>query len=138
MVLLKSTFAKSQQTKYIVIRPPSLKGDFFQKHIMIENTLLHRISKDCDEKAAKFLGILINENLTWKYHLSHINKKVSRALFSLKQVKHFLPKQCMKTLYYALTHSFSSFIRDPSLGKRDSICSTSNHFAAKTGHPFNR
>ena len=77
------------KTKYIVIRLPSLKGDLSQKHILIENTLLHRICKDCDEKAAKLLGILIDENLTWKYHLSHINHKVSRALFSLKQVKHF-------------------------------------------------
>jgi len=62
------------------------------KHI-VENTLLHRIGKDCDEKATKFLDILIYDNLTWKHHLSHINQKVSRALFSLKQVKHFLPKQ---------------------------------------------
>ena len=76
---------------------------------MIENTLLHRIGKDCDEKAAKFLGILIDENLTWKNHLSYINTKVPRALFSLKQVKHFLPKQCMKTLYYALIHSHLSY-----------------------------
>jgi len=83
------------KTKYIVIRPPSLKGDLFQKHILIENTFLHRIGKNCDEKGHKFLGILIDENLTWKHHLSHINQKVSRALFSLKQVKHFLPKQCM-------------------------------------------
>jgi hypothetical protein len=97
------------KTKYIVIRPPSLKGDLSQKQIMIENTLLYRIGKNCDEKAAKFLGILIDENLTWKYHLSHINKKVSRALFSLKQVKHFLPKQCMKTLYYSLIHSHLSY-----------------------------
>jgi len=97
------------KTKYIVIRPPSLKGDLSKKHILIDNTLLYRIGKNCDEKAAKFLGILIDENLTWKHHLTHINKKVSRALFSLKQVKHFLPKQCMKTLYYSLIHSHLSY-----------------------------
>jgi len=97
------------KTKHIVIRHPSLKGDLFQKHILIENTFLHRIGKDCDEKGHKFLGILIDENLTWKHHLSHINQKVSRALFSLKQVKHFLPKQCMKRLYYSLIHSHLSY-----------------------------
>ena len=71
--------------------------------------MLHRIGNNCDEKAAKFLGILIDENLIWKYHLSHINKKVSRALFSLKQIKYFLPKQCLKTLYYSLIHSHLSY-----------------------------
>ena len=73
------------KTKYMVIR--------------------QKIGKDSDEKAVKFLGIVIDENLTWKHHLSHINMKVSRALFSLKQVKHVLPRQCMKTLYYSLIHS---------------------------------
>jgi hypothetical protein len=82
---------------------------FPKKHILIDNTLLYRIGKNCNEKAAKFIGILIDENLTWKHHLTHINKEVSRALFSLKQVKHFLPKQCMKTLYYSLIHSHLSY-----------------------------
>ena len=70
---------------------------------------MHRIGKDCDEKATKFLDILIYDNLTWKHHLSHINQKVSRALFSLKQVKHFLPKQCKKTLSYSLFYSHLSY-----------------------------
>jgi len=48
-------------------------------------------------------------SLTWKPHLSHINQKISRALFSLKQVKHFLPKQYMKTLCYSLIHSHLSY-----------------------------
>ena len=51
-----------------------------------------------------YCKIFILSDLTWKYHLSHINQKVSQALFSLKQVKHFLPKQCMKT-YYSLIYS---------------------------------
>ena len=45
-------FCYPTKTKYIVIKPPSLKGDLSQKHILIENTLLHRIGKDCDEKLA--------------------------------------------------------------------------------------
>jgi len=94
----------ANKTKYIVIRPPSLRGDLSKNEIVIQSTKLNRIGKNCNEKAAKFLGILIDENLTWKEHLSHINKKISYALFSLKQIKHFLPKQCMKTLYYSLVH----------------------------------
>ena len=34
------------------------------------------------------------------------------------------------------THSFLSFTWKPSLGKRDSISFTSDHFATKTGYPF--
>jgi len=34
---------------------------------------------------------LMDENLTWKHHLDHININLSRALFIINQVKNFLP-----------------------------------------------
>ena len=99
----------ANKTKYIVIRPPSLRGDLSNENIFIGKTKLCRIGNDCYETSVKFLGILIDENLTWKHHLSHLNKKISRALFSIKQVKNVLPKQCLRTLYYALIHSHLSY-----------------------------
>lgn len=99
----------ADKTKYIVIRPPSLRGDISTKDIFIRTTKLDRVGNTCKEKSVKFLGILIDENLTWKDHLTHINKKISRALFSIKQVKNILPKQCLRTLYYSLIHSHLSY-----------------------------
>jgi len=74
----------ANKTKYIVIRPPSLRGDLSNENIFIGETKLCRICDDCYETSVQFLGILIDENLTWKHHLSHLNKKISRALFSIK------------------------------------------------------
>ena len=54
----------------------------------------------------------INENLTWKNHVTEVTKKVSRALFSIKQVKRILPLNMlnsMRTLYFALIHSHFSY-----------------------------
>ena len=39
-----------------------------------------------------------------KRHMNEINKKVSRALFSIKQVKNILPLESLRTLYFALIH----------------------------------
>ena len=36
--------------------------------------------------------------------MNEINKKVSRALFSIKQVKNILPLESLRTLYFALIH----------------------------------
>ena len=80
----------------------------------IQNTKLNRIGNDCDEKAVTFLGICIDENLTWKYHLSNINKKISNALFAIKQVKQVLPYNCLKTVLFI--DSFSLIIWYSSLG----------------------
>ena len=51
------------------------------------------------------MDIFIDENLSWKYHIAHVNKRISSALFSIKQVKNILPKDCLRTLYFSLVHS---------------------------------
>ena len=43
---------------------------------------------------------LMDENLTWKHHLDHINIKISRALFIKIQVNNFLPVESVRTLYF--------------------------------------
>ena len=59
------------------------------------------------KKASTFLGIFIDEYLTWQFHVSHVNSKVARSLFAIKQT--FLPNNSMKTLYYSLIHSHFSY-----------------------------
>ena len=44
----------------------------------------------------------LDENFSWKFHINEVNKKVSRALFSIKQVKKILPLHSLRTLYNAL------------------------------------
>jgi len=99
----------ANKTKFIVIRPNHTHCDLTGLNIYIDNTMLKRIGKDCEEKSANFLGIHIDEHLTWKYHIAHVNTKVSRSLFFIKQVKNFLPSESMRTLYFALVHSHFSY-----------------------------
>ena len=56
--------------------------------------------------SCKFLGIIIDESLSWKPQLSSINSKISRAIFAIEQVKFTLPLDSLhvRTLYYALIH----------------------------------
>ena len=99
----------ANKTKYIVIRPKHMKECLSQHSIHIGNTELDRIGNDCSAQSIKFLGMYIDENLTWKKHISEVTKKVSRALFSLKQVKHTLPLDSLRTLYFALIHPHLSY-----------------------------
>ena len=86
-----------------------MRPDLTVLNISIIGTQLERIGNDCTEKSCKFLGIHINEHLTWKYHIKHVLKKVSYALFSLKLVKRALPPDCLQTLYYSLVHSHLTY-----------------------------
>ncbi len=68
-----------------------MKDNLTNYSIHIGNNELDRIGNDCIEQSTKFLGMYIDENLTWKKHITEVTKKVSRALFSIKQVKYVLP-----------------------------------------------
>ena len=47
----------------------------------------------------KYLGIQIDENLTWKNQIKSVTGKASRAIGFLKSAEHFLPEAIVKTLY---------------------------------------
>ena len=46
----------------------------------------------------KFVGILINNNLTWKGHTSHITKTVSKYNGIIRKVRPFLNSESLHTL----------------------------------------
>ena len=52
-----------------------------------------KIGNQCVKQAkyAKFLGLLLDENLSRKYHLSEISKKLSRTCVIFFKVRHLLP-----------------------------------------------
>ena len=47
----------------------------------------------------------LGQNLTWKYHINTLKSKISRSLFALNRVKHILPPDILKSLYFSLVQS---------------------------------
>ena len=46
-----------------------------------------------------FLGLTIDENMSWKAHTQKIANKISRSLGVMSSLKNFLPRQILLTLY---------------------------------------
>ena len=53
-------------------------------------------------KFTKFLGIYIDEHLSWKIHINNLSQKMARNVRMLNKLKYFLPLYTMKTLCYSL------------------------------------
>ena len=81
----------AKKTKYIILRPHSKKCSVENRKLIIDGISLERIGNDCVSNSTTKFVICLNKNLTWKHHIASVNSKISRALFSIKQVKHILP-----------------------------------------------
>ena len=51
-----------------------------------------------------FLGITLDQNITWNDHISKISIKVARVIGIMNKLKHIFPHQILRTLYNSLIH----------------------------------
>ena len=102
-------YLNAAKTKYIIISPPNTKFVTSNYSIKISGKEIDRIGNNMLEKSFKFLGIFIDENLSWKHHIAHVNSKLSQSLFGLRQVKNILPRGCLVNLYHALIQPYLSY-----------------------------
>ena len=52
---------------------------------------------------------MIDSALTWKYHVSHVCAKLSRNTGVISKLKHYLPLQQLKQIYYNLNYPYISY-----------------------------
>ena len=57
-------------------------------------------------KETKFLGIIIDEQLKWKPHISHVCSKVSKGIGIIWRIRYLLPMSAIKLLYYTLIYPY--------------------------------
>ena len=65
-------------------------------NVVLNDTLLERV------KCTKFLGVLIDECLTWKNHIDCMAKTVSRNIGVMNKLKFCIPNRILHTLYCSL------------------------------------
>ena len=78
------------------------------KHLSVRNIAEFCIQIDSINiskvEFTKFLGVIIDQKLTWKQHISYLALKLSKSIGILNRLKYKLPKRCLLTLYYSLVY----------------------------------
>ena len=97
----------TKKTKYMLFY--NKKHHIHCKYLYFAGGPIERIGEDCTTKYFKFLGMLIDDQLSWKYHLASIRAKLNSANFALAQVKHILPLFARKAIYESLGKSHLNF-----------------------------
>ncbi len=72
------------------------RKDVTNINLSINNTSIEQV------KHFTFLGITLDENLTWKHHTDMITTKLSKIIGILHRLKYIYPKQILLTIYNSL------------------------------------
>ena len=57
----------------------------------------------------KFLGVLLDENLSWKEHLKYTENKIAKSSGLMYKAKSFLDKDSLLSLYFSYIHSYINY-----------------------------
>jgi hypothetical protein len=57
----------------------------------------------------KFLGLLIDDKLTWSEHIAYTRSKLSRSLYAINRSRYLVPPKYLKTLYDSLVHPYLTY-----------------------------
>ncbi|KAG8248436.1 hypothetical protein J6590_108530 [Homalodisca vitripennis] len=74
-----------------------------QPKIEVQNTQIERVDQ------IKFLGLTLDECLTWDGHIQVIQRKISSGLYALKSISKYCNLETLKMVYYSHIHSHISF-----------------------------
>jgi hypothetical protein len=112
------------KTKYIIFRSKNKKVDLNGMNVLYDAndpntepnpdliTPLERYHNNHENKNCrqyKLLGIYLDEYLSLDYHVNYVCSKLNRSVYCIKQAKHNLSLEAMKSLYFALVHSHLTY-----------------------------
>ncbi|XP_065645688.1 uncharacterized protein LOC136076146 [Hydra vulgaris] len=93
------------KTKFLLFHKPSKSDHLPLKlpNLFMNNSVIKR------ESNVNFLGIILDENISWKSHIKSIENKISKNISVLYRVKPFLNIKSLKIIYFSFIHSYLSY-----------------------------
>ena len=89
-----------RKTMYLVFVPKGKKNAEINLHL--NQIPIERVGAKYKTKAAKLLGVLVDDKLDFNEHFQKVIKKVKQGLFGLCRAKHHLTVEAKKLVYSAL------------------------------------
>ena len=80
----------------------------FKNHGVTEKDICIKIENEpvTQVKKTKFLGVIIDCNLTWKEHISYISGKIAKGVRILTKARKLLNKTTLMNLYYTFVYPY--------------------------------
>ena len=94
-----------KKTRYTLFHKNSSKDDIPLKlpDLKIENLNIVRNS------SIKFLGVMLDEHISWRDYIRTVEFKVAKSISLLHQTRQVLIEASLKTIYFSYIHSYLNY-----------------------------
>ena len=81
---------------------------YLPKIMIFDNDQNKNVALECRE-FVRYLGVIIDNNLSWKQHIDHVAIKISRTVGLICKLRHFLPRHTLLTIYRSLVTPYLTY-----------------------------
>ena len=60
-------------------------------------------------KCFEYLGVFIDENLTWSKQIKHVESKLSQACGAISKIRHIVYRDCLRVLYFGHAYTYLQY-----------------------------
>ena len=90
-----------KKSNFVIFRPRQKNMPFIPRFTIFDpvtNTYANLEMKDY----VKYLGLMIDSNLSWKYHIESICDKISKSIGIIAKIRHYVPRRVLLSVYNSL------------------------------------
>src|SRR5215813_7459052 len=60
-------------------------------------------------KSTRFLGIFLDDTLSWKNHINHVCQKIATGIYYILKARHIFPKRILHSLYISFIETHLTY-----------------------------
>ena len=92
-----------KKTNFVIFGSRAKTKNLKKWDIFLDNVNINRTEE------AKFLGVIIDENLSWKSHITYIRGKIAKNIGIMNRLKFWLSEKTLLSLYGTLVLSYLNY-----------------------------
>ena len=97
-----------KKSNFIIFHPYQKKIDYQVNLRIFDND--SKTFLPLEQKSyVKYLGVLIDSNLSWKYHTGHITSKISKTVGIIARLRYYVPTSVLLRIYQSLIFPYLSY-----------------------------
>lgn len=99
----KQLLLNSKKTKFVAFSAGRSKNNLTCSNIQVNGQCLDEVNN------IKFLGLVVDNRLSWDGHVNYICSKIASGIYALKRMSYICSLDTLKSIYHSFIHSHIAF-----------------------------